>query len=190
MRTENTHSMENMPVPKQRPPYLLGLLGLIPLVGAFAGFALLLMAIFKYKDKWLAIIGIGGILITVGLYSFLFYYMKHGKSSQEAFARISQIQLNSLMKNVEFYKLETGKYPDSLQQLSRRDEFVPVYDPIQAVQDRGNKLYNYENLGDKYLLFSSGQDGIPNTDDDLFPEIKVMDRSKIGWVRSRMGLPQ
>jgi hypothetical protein len=49
----------------QRPPYWLGLLCLIPLVGAFVGLGLLLYGIIKYKDKWLVMIGAFGIAWTI-----------------------------------------------------------------------------------------------------------------------------
>ena len=58
---------------RSKPPYLLGLLCLIPLVGAFLGVAILLLGILKYKDKLFAIIGAAGILWTIIFYSALFY---------------------------------------------------------------------------------------------------------------------
>ncbi len=168
---------------KSKPPYLLGLLCLIPLIGAFVGAGLLLYAIFKYKDKWLAIIGIAGILFTVGVYSFLFYYMKHGELAKKGFADISQMQLNALVKDIEFYKLQNGQYPDSLKQLLAEDKMAFIEDPIQLVQERKNLLYNYGKVGNNYFLFSSGQDGIPKTKDDLFPQITISDSSKIGFIK-------
>jgi hypothetical protein len=176
--------MENSTYPqKSNPPYLLGLLCLIPLVGAFVGLGLLLYGIIKYKDKWLSLIGAFGILFTVALYSGLFYYMKYGDLSKQGFASISQMQLNSLVRNIEFYKLQHGQYPDSLKQLRKEDPFVPIDDAIQTVQGRGYSEYNYKRFGEKYILFSSGQDGIPNTKDDLYPKIAIADSSKIGLIR-------
>src|SRR5437868_8489522 len=93
------------PPTKSNPPYLLGLLCFIPLIGAFVGLGFLLYGLIKYKDKWLTIIGAFGIFFTVGIYSFLFYDMKHGDLSKKQFKEISQIQLNSLLKNIEFYKI-------------------------------------------------------------------------------------
>jgi len=40
----------------QRPPYLIGLLCLIPFIGAFVGLGLILYGIFEYKDKCLIFI--------------------------------------------------------------------------------------------------------------------------------------
>ncbi len=63
---------ENQPDKKTKPPYLLGVLGLIPLVGFFVGVALILYGIFKYRDKKLIIIGGSCMLFTVAVYSTLF----------------------------------------------------------------------------------------------------------------------
>lgn len=172
------------PLPtKSKPPYLLGILCLLPLIGGFVGLGLLLYGIIKYKDKWLVMIGAFGILFTVGVYSFLFYYMKNGESSKQGFAMISQMQLNNLVKNIEFYKLQYGQYPDNLQELLKDDKLSPVHDPIQSVQHRQNAIYNYKRIGNRYTLFSSGQDGKPNTKDDLFPQVIISDSSKIGLIK-------
>lgn len=168
---------------KSKPPYLLGLLCLIPLVGAFVGLGLLLYGLIKYKDKRLSIIGAAGILFTVLVYGSLFYAMKNASIFKKGFADISQIQLNSLTKNIEFYKLQHGQYPDSLQQLLDDDKLAPITDAIQLNQRRENSNYNYQRIGDKYMLFSAGQDGIPNTQDDLFPQVAVSDSSKIGLIK-------
>jgi type II secretion system (T2SS) protein G len=170
---------------KSKPPYLLGLICIIPLVGAFVGLGLLLYGLLKYKDKWLSIIGAAGILWTVLVYSSLFYAGTHASVFKKGFEDISQMQLNSLVKNIEFYKLSHGQYPDSLQQLLNDDKLAPINDAAQGMSTKENSYYNYEKIGDKYSLFSSGQDGIPNTKDDLFPQITITDSSKIGLIRQR-----
>ena len=170
---------------KTKPPYLLGLLCLIPLVGAFVGLGLLLYGLLKYKDKWLSIIGAAGILWTIIVYSALFYAGTHASIFKKGFEDISQMQLNSLVKNIEFYKLVHGQYPDSLRQLLDDDKLAPINDAVQGMKTKENTFYNYEKIGDKYLLFSSGQDGIPNTPDDLFPQVAISDSSKIGLIKSK-----
>jgi hypothetical protein len=58
------------------------------------------------------------------------------------------MNLNSLVKNIEFNKLQYGQYPDSLQQLLKEDKFVPIYDLIQSSKlKRKLPLYNYEKIG-------------------------------------------
>jgi hypothetical protein len=167
---------------KQKPPYLLGLLCLIPLVGAFVGLGLLLYRLLKYKDKWLSIIGAAGILWTILVYSALFYAGKNAPVFKKGFEDISQMQLNSLVKNIEYYNLTHGQYPDRLEQLRVDDKLAPINDAAQGMNTKGEVFYNYEKIGDKYSLFSSGQDGIPNTKDDLFPQVTITDTSKIGLI--------
>ncbi len=96
---------------KPKPPYLLGLLGVIPLVGAFVGVALILYGIIKYKDKWLVLIGTGGILFTVLIYGSLFYSAKHSKIFINGFEKIDSMELNSLVKEIEFYKINNWQLP-------------------------------------------------------------------------------
>ncbi len=178
----------NIYVPKKsKSIYLLGLLCLWPTIGGFVGLGLLLYAIFYSKDKWLAFIGIFGIVFTIALY-FYFYFCFIGKSSTsvKGLEQASRVHLNMLVKNIEYYKLQYGQYPDNLQQLKKVDPTAMVNDIIPfAGFNKLGKYYNYERVGNKYLLFSSGQDGIPNTGDDLYPQIQISDSSKIGWVRSK-----
>jgi hypothetical protein len=171
------------PLPKSKPPYLLGLLCLMPLVGAFVGLGLLLYGLLKYKDKWLSIIGAAGIIWTIIVYSTLFYAGTHAAVFKKGFEDISQMQLNSLVKNIEFYKMTHGQYPDNLEQLLEDDKLAPINDAVQGMNTKGDSYYNYQKIGNKYLLFSSGQDGIPNTKDDLFPQLTDSESSKIGLIK-------
>lgn len=176
--------MQTTTIPvKSKPPYLLGLLCLIPLVGAFVGLGLLLYGILKYKDKWLSLIGAAGILWTILIYSTLFYVGQNATAFKKGFEDISQMQLNSLLKNIEYYKLIHGQYPERLEQLREEDKFAPINDVAQGMNTKGDVFYNYEKIGNKYSLFSSGQDGIANTKDDIFPQVTLTDSSKIGLIK-------
>jgi len=169
-----------------KPLYELGFLGLIPIVGFFVGFGLTLCGIVKYKDKKLIIIGIAcmvvPIIFTAIVFSTLFYAGFKSDSGKNLWGQHAQMDLNALVKEIEFYKLEHGQYPDSLQQLDIKDEFVVIWDPTQSMKNGKTKYFNYKNLGNKYLLFSSGVDGIPNTDDDIFPKIESIN-DNIGWTK-------
>jgi len=166
-----------------KPPYGLGFLGLIPLVGFFVGIGLTFYGTIKYKDKKLIVIGIACMIFTVIVYSTLFYVGFKSDSGKKGWEEMAQMELNSLVKHIEFYKLENGQYPDSLQQLESKDEFIFMTDPTQSIKN-GGKYYNYKNLGSKYLLFSSGTDGIPYTEDDIFPQIKT-NNENIGWIKEQ-----
>lgn len=159
--------------------YYWGLVGFIPNFGVIAGIILIIKG-FDYNKIGLILVGMADILFTVFFWMVLFPLL-----NPNGFKDVSQMQLNSLVKNVEFYKLQNGQYPDSLQQLLKDDKFAPINDAIQMNKRRQNIYYNYEKVGDKYLLFSSGQDGIPNTVDDLYPAFSSKDSSKIGLIKSK-----
>jgi len=164
--------MITMKPTNSKPPYLLGLICLLPLFGASVGIGLLLSGLFRYKDKWLSIIGATGIVWSTVFYLF----MMHPGSPIHKQLRIdlSQNTLDRLFREIEIYKLQHGQYPDSLQQLSS----VQIFDPLQSPQTK----FNYRRVGDRYILFGSGLDGIPNTEDDLFPRIILTDSSRIGLI--------
>jgi len=165
---------------KPKPPYLLGLLGVIPLVGAFVGVALILYGIIKYKDKWLVLIGVGGILFTVLIYGSLFYTANNSKIFKNGFAAIDTVELNTIVKEIEFYKLQTGKYPDSLAQINIKGTLASTSDPL--LNGKKNDSFNYHKIGNKYTLFSSGIDQIANTKDDIYPTV---DTTNTGLIVKR-----
>lgn len=166
---------------KNNSPYLIGILCFIPLVGFFVGVVLVILGITKYKDRKLTFIGIGGILFSVIVYSSLYYVGFVSDFGNKAWEHHSQLQLNGLVKSIEFYKLENGKYPDQLSELGSDQDFISILDPTQEFKNGNSPYYNYKNLGTKYLLFSSGTDNIPNTKDDIYPQLKTNTNS--GWVK-------
>jgi hypothetical protein len=170
---------------KSSPPYLLGLLCIIPLVGALVGLGLLLYGIIKYKDKWLIIIGAAGIIWTVAVYGTMDYQFKNGLETRKGFAKISQMELNSLLKNIEFYRIQHGSYPDSLEQITEDDKMTAINDPLRSFDKdiKKDTKYTYKRVGDHYYLFSSGIDGIPNTKDDIYPQVAKSDSAKFGLIR-------
>jgi hypothetical protein len=164
--------------------YYWGLLGLIPLVGAVNGLIMVISGISKYRDVKYVIIGCTGIVITLVTYGALLYHI-NGNFTDPAnifrsqFIDISQNEQNSLIKEIEFYKLQYGAYPDSLQQLKDKS-FTNIYDPVLG----NSRIFNYHKMGNKYTLFSSGVDEIPNTADDIYPSLSI-DTNKIGLIIRR-----
>ncbi len=164
---------------KTTPPYKLGYLGIIPLVGFFVGLALTIYGIFRYKDRKLTSIGIACMLFTVIAYSIIYYIGFYSESGKKGFEKIAQFQLNSLLKDIEYYKLQKGYYPDSLKQMEKQNEIININDPTQLGNTNSN--FNYEKLGENYTLFSSGRDQIKHTADDLYPEIE--NQKTVGWIK-------
>ena len=128
--------------------------------------------------------GVFGIVWTIAIYSALFYISFRSPIGKQAYAGLSQQNLNGLVVEIEFYKTQHGSYPDSLEQLHSNNKFIFINDPTQSTFfSQITPLYNYEKRGDKYILFSSGIDGIPNTKDDLFPQVTISDSSKTGLIK-------
>ncbi len=178
-----------IPVPAQvtatsTSPYWLGLLCLLPVIGALMGIYLVIAGIVKYKNKWILSMGIAGILFNILFVLGAIAFSKNmGPGFSKGFSEISQIHLNNLVKNIEFYKLQHGAYPDSLPQLQEEDKLAPIFDPSQAFPFHQSNYYNYTRINEKYRLFSSGPDGIAGTNDDLYPQISIIDSSRIGLTR-------
>lgn len=103
-------------------------------------------------------------------------------AAKEGFSQISKMQIKQLVMNIEFYKLQNGHYPDNLQQLQETDPLAPITDAVQGSQMKKDPFYNYEKIGEKYTLFSSGVDGIAETKDDFYPQITIPDSSRIGLI--------
>ena len=141
----------------------------------------MILGITRFKDKWFTLIGVFGILFTIIIYTTLFYVGNHTSYIKNGFRVMSQINLNNLVKDIEFYKITNGQYPDSLKQLKINSTFI--YDPIQSNQKNTSNLFNYLKVDDKYRLFSSGEDGIPNTKDDLYPQVSYKLINKIGLIK-------
>lgn len=101
---------------------------------------------------------------------------------KQQFVEISKMQLNQLVMHIEFYKLQNGHYPNRLEQLQETDKLAPINDPAEGMQAKEPAFYNYERIGEKYTLFSSGMDGVAGTKDDFNPQIEIPDSSKIGLI--------
>jgi hypothetical protein len=172
-----------MPEPKHRPPYLLGLLGLIPIVGAFVGAGLILGGAIAYKSWRLIVVGVLDIALTSIFCVVMVRYVMHNAKDWNWFQEQTGVisarkSLTRTAKKLEFYKFEHGDYPDSLNQLTT-DEWSNIIDPMQ----QGFKFFQYQHLGHHYELFSVGRDHIPHTGDDIYPRIPDSGRIRYGWVK-------
>lgn len=165
--------------------YNRGWFGVIPFIGAFVGLHLLLLGVFKYRDKKLAVIGTAGILFTFLVYGSMYYYFNYSEQYRKDYAVFAQPYMNRLVQSIEFFKLQKGTYPDSLEQLNAADKMVVIDDPILFGKPVINKQkFYYKKMGEKYTLFSSGVDRIPYTNDDIFPSNNLFN-DKNGLIRPK-----
>jgi len=171
------------PEDKSKPPlavYLVGILGFIPLIGAIVGVVLIVLGIAAYRSWKLIVIGAAGIIWSVLVYGSLFIFTQ-SKTMGKLMVPSARESLSNLAKEIEFYKYENGIYPDSLQQLERGHHLVFIWDPTQPTFKKPI-YFQYKNLGDHYILFSVGPDGIAHTSDDIFPVIPDTGRIHYGWI--------
>ncbi len=163
--------------------YAWGLLGLIPNVGVIAGLILLFKGAFQVRDKILIIIGALDILFTPLFWWFFTSALSHSGTFRTLNMEMAQAELNTVFRYVEFYKVEHGVYPDSLEQIDPQRNGVSIFDPVQTWGGgRKGAYFFYRKVGQKYWLFSVGLDGKPFTSDDIFPVMKLADTAKFGLM--------
>lgn len=82
---------------------------------------------------------------------------------------LAETQLKSLKQNCEAYRLYYKKYPEKLEDLVSTPNNRPIIEEVP--DDPWGNPYNFEKNGNKIKLFSSGSDGLPNTEDDVVVNI-------------------
>ena len=163
--------------------YWYGIFTIIPIFGLILGILLLRKGIIL-RDRILCVIGVLGILLTGAFFVGALYYSKYSDIGKAQRIELARYSLNQVMRDVEFYKLQFGHYPDSLRELKFVDATVFIMDPLSQKRLFSRKLdyLNYKKIdSSRYTLFSSGIDQIPHTADDVYPFIP--DPEKSGLVK-------
>jgi hypothetical protein len=158
--------------------YWIGLLGIIPNVGLVVGVILSIIGIIR-RDLKLIFIGIADILFTVVFWTILTQISESdfiSKSFDKPKSEMTERNLNDLVKQIEFYKTANGKYPEKLKQIENKESFIFTNEIFET--EKTTELY-YKNENDKYILKSFGPDKKINTNDDIYPTLKI-DSTKIG----------
>lgn len=82
---------------------------------------------------------------------------------------LAETQLKSLKSNCEAYRLYYKKFPENLEALVNTPDNRQIIDEVP--DDPWGNPYNFEKTGNKIKLYSSGSDGLPNTEDDIVVNI-------------------
>jgi hypothetical protein len=171
-------------------PFVLGGMSFIPLLGILFGIAALTWGLVTKRagGKKLALIGAGGIGFTFVLYGGLFYFgfVQRGGVYDHLRDQMAQSMLNSLVPAIEYYKVEHGSYPESLEELRKslpKNSFIFVADPRNVGFGRTPENYYYKRVGDNhYYLRGVGQSGKPFGPDDIVPQVDRASLSKLGLL--------
>jgi hypothetical protein len=174
-------------------PFVLAGLSFIPLIGVPFGIATLIWGLRTKKlgGRRLATIGACGIATTFIVYGALFYFgfQQRGGVYDDLRAKLAQSSINSLVPAIEFYKVQNGEYPASLEQLQKslpKDGFVSVFDPSAVQLTDKPRYFFYERVGNEnYYLRGLGTDGKPFTADDIVPQIPKTPGGKLGLLTER-----
>ena len=78
---------------------------------------------------------------------------------------LAETQLKSLKGGCEMYRVQYRKFPDSIEALVNTPDNRPIIEEVP--EDPWGNPYNFEKNGNKIKIYSSGSDGLPNTDDDI-----------------------
>jgi hypothetical protein len=174
-------------------PFVVGGMSFIPLIGVVIGVAVVVWGLVTKKTggKRLAAVGMGGIAFTVLLYGSLFYFgfSQRGGVADDQRTELARISMASLIPQIEFYKLQTGKCPESLEVLRKslpKESFVSVFDPSFVELGSPQRYFFYERVGeDHYYLRGLGADGRAFTADDVLPQISSLPGAKLGLLLER-----
>ena len=174
--------------------YVLAAVSFIPLIGLLFGIAALVLSILGWRKrgaKIVALIASLGMLCTVALYGALFYFgfVQRGGVYDELRQQLAVNNLSTLVSEIEFYRLQHGVYPESLEQLQKSQPNKPIfiYDTSNTpLSSEPFRLFYYERSGDThYYLRSVGNDGEPFTGDDILPDIGQSENGKIGLLMQK-----
>ena len=153
--------------------YVIGGMSFIPLIGVLFGIVAIIWGA-SIKHTKLIIVGAAGIAFTFILYASLGYFgfVQEGGVYDELRGELAKSNLTGVVQAIEFYKVQNGNYPESLQVLEAslpENSMVFVRDATQVSMSEPEYLY-YELINEnQYHIRARGRDGILNTSDDVLP---------------------
>lgn len=175
--------------------FVLAGISFIPLIGVLFGLICIGMALSarKANSKLLGVLGGCGILVTILIYgvilpSVMGLFGDGGLSKQ--FEPHAKSSMTSMVRLIEYFKLQNSRYPDSLDELRsslKEGEMVITFDlsgPMKLGEKARDFHYEVVKDGNHYLLFSVGLDGISFTEDDVYPLIDPSKDIAIGWLKT------
>ena len=160
----------------QKTNYWYGLAGLIPNVGVVVG-AILVFLGFVKKDHKLKLVGILAMLFTPFCWLIILPLLTSSFFFKSSNIEFTNIYLNDIVKELEYYKSKSGKYPDSLGELRKQNKLFVDFEVIKKIENPLKKekpiKFYYKKLDNDYILKSYGPDKKLHTQDDIYPKLKI-----------------
>ncbi len=165
----------------------------IPIIGVLTGIICILNAVIARRpnSKLLGLLGFSGIMFSVILYGVILPNIFKNTDFSRQFEAHAISAMTSLVRNIEYIKLQNGTYPESMEEIRaslKEGEMLLSYDvsgPAKMGETRRDFYYEVINDGNNYLLFGIGIDATPFTEDDIYPLIDPAKDKNIGWVKSK-----
>ena len=173
--------------------FVLSGISFIPLLGVIPGIICIINALVSRKEnsKKLGLIGFSGVMVTVILYGVILPNLFNSEKFGKNFEVHSVSAMTSLVRHIEYYKLQNNQYPNSIEALRtnlKEGEMVFTYDmsgPMGIGKKPREFYFEIINNGNNYLLFGVGQDNTPFTSDDIYPLIDKEKDVNIGWMKNK-----
>jgi len=154
---------------RQQKFYAISIWCLIPFFGIIVAIILIFYAIFSLRSKtFLAVI-----LLEIVMNISITYYMEHEMDRKIIYSSPELVSndLDNVVEKLELYKTRKGGFPESLQQLQKEFPTINIGDTLiwSTISKVKFGYYYYQRKGGKLILFSTGWDRIPFTEDDIYP---------------------
>ena len=108
----------------------------------------------------LLVVAILGILATVAI-------MNVGGMSDEAREKATRTSIGAIEQAARMFEIRTGKYPDSIDQLTQPLGDRPALLDKKAMNDQLGNPFTFKKTSNFIEIRSAGKDGAMNTQDDL-----------------------
>ena len=103
--------------------------------------------------------------LLIAVFTFLIGCNPRGSTPDAVGKLFTRDGLDNVKIAIELYRKETGRYPESLEQLIAQKRISRK----SIIKDAWGNKYVYSTAGESYDLFSAGPDRQPYTTDDLRP---------------------
>ena len=88
-------------------------------------------------------------------------------ASDRANVKLAEMDLQNFKSGCVQYRTFFKKYPNSLEDLINPPDGNPLLDSETVPQDPWGNDYFFEKTGNKIKVYSAGNDGLENTEDDI-----------------------
>lgn len=147
-------------------------LSFIPGIGLLFGLVIFIRGITDRNLKYFSI-GILSLMATAVGWIIFGIFMDASEKNSGSNKFNTKNNLNQIVKELAYYKLKNGKFPDTLDSLKMQNNFlilIEIETNLNPFSDREIRDIYYENRDSTFVLRTLGADGKPFTEDDVLPD--------------------